>query len=138
MQLGSLCTGLVKVGGHLERNNPYALNRLQASCHNSDLFLKSSFESHEACITAKKMHMFEPVNLQVLLTNLCQDSSLDIVLRLQLLEVISSNEFCCSQVYFVLQVIELRSLGWKKNPTVEKYYKERSCPHVFILYNDLA
>ena len=35
MQLGSLCTGLVKVGGHLERNNPYALNRLQASCHNS-------------------------------------------------------------------------------------------------------
>ena len=31
MQLGSLCTGLVKVGSHLERNNPNALNRLQAS-----------------------------------------------------------------------------------------------------------
>jgi len=46
--------------------------------------------------------------LQVLLTNLCQDSSLDIVLRLQLLEV-----------------IELRSLGWKPDPTVENYYKER-------------
>jgi len=72
-KLGSLCTGLVKVGGHLERNNPYALNRLQ-----------------------------------VLLTNLCQDSSLDIVLRLQLLEV-----------------IELRSLGWKADPTVENYYRER-------------
>merc|ERR550534_2384252 len=72
-ELGSLCTGLVKVGGHLERSNPHALNRLQ-----------------------------------VLLTNLCQDSSLDIVLRLQLLEV-----------------IELRSLGWKPDPTVENYYKER-------------
>ena len=52
-------------------------------------FLESSFESDVACITAKKM--FEPVNLQVLLTNLCQDSSLDIVLRLQLLEVIFSK-----------------------------------------------
>jgi len=72
-KLGSLCKGLVKFGRHLERNNPYALNRLQ-----------------------------------VLLTKLCQDSSLDIVLRLQLLEV-----------------IELRSLGWKPDPTVENYYKER-------------
>jgi len=72
-KLGSLCKGLVTVGQQLERNNPYALNRLQ-----------------------------------VLLTNLCQDSSLDIVLRLQLLEV-----------------IELRSLGWKPDPTVENYYKER-------------
>jgi len=72
-KLGSLCKGLVKVGGHLERTNPSALSRLQ-----------------------------------VLLTNLCQDSSLDIVLRLQLLEV-----------------IELRSLGWKPDPTVEKYYEER-------------
>jgi len=72
-KLGSLCKGLVKVGRHLERNNPHALNRLQ-----------------------------------VLLTNLCQDSSLEIVLRLQLLEV-----------------IELRSLGWKPDPTVENYYKER-------------
>ena len=53
------------------------------------LILESSFESHVACITAKKM--FEPVNVQVLLTNLCQDSSLDIVLRLQLLEVIFSK-----------------------------------------------
>ena len=71
--------------------------------------------------------LLEPVNLQVLLTNLCQDSSLDIVLRLQLLEVIFlKNGSSLSQVYFVLQVIELRSLGWKKNPTVEKYYKERS------------
>ena len=87
MQLGSLCTGLVKVGAHLERNNPYELNRLQARCHNSCLFSKFDV----ACILAKKMHMFEPVNLQVLLTNLCQDSSLDIVLRLQLLEVNFSN-----------------------------------------------
>ena len=30
-QLGSLCKGLVKVGRHLERNSPHALNRLQAS-----------------------------------------------------------------------------------------------------------
>ena len=88
------------------------------------LFLESSCESDVACITAKKM--FEPVNLQVLLTNLCQDSSLDIVLRLQLLEVFFlKSGSSLSQVYFVLQVIELRSLGWKKNPTVENYYKER-------------
>ena len=97
------------------------------------LFRKSSFESHVACITAKKMHMFEPVNLQVLLTNLCQDSSLDIVLRLQLLEVIFlKNGSSLSQVYFVLQVIELRSLGWKADPTVENYYRERS--GAFCLY----
>ena len=29
LQLGSLCKGLVKVGGHLERTNPSALSRLQ-------------------------------------------------------------------------------------------------------------
>ena len=29
VQLGSLCKGLVRVGGQLERNNPYALNQLQ-------------------------------------------------------------------------------------------------------------
>ena len=73
------------------------------------------------------------MNLQVLLTNLCQDSSLDIVLRLQLLEVIFEATRSCkfqeiSPVYedAVLQVIELRSLGWKPDPTVENYYKERS------------
>ena len=58
---------------------------LSTGCRQAALFI-SSFESDVACITAKKM--FEPVNVQVLLTNLCQDSSLDIVLRLQLLEVI--------------------------------------------------
>ena len=46
--------------------------------------------------------------LQQLLTTLCQDTGVDILLRLQILEV-----------------IELRSLGWDSNPTVENYYKER-------------
>lgn len=47
-------------------------------------------------------------NLQLLLTSLCQDTSIDILQRLQLLEI-----------------IELRSLVWKTNPTVESYYRER-------------
>ena len=72
----------------------------------------------------------------MLLTNLCQDSSLDIVLRLKLLEVTFQRlsnlpSYICNlfifllHIYFLLQVIELRSLGWKKDPTVENYYKER-------------
>ena len=32
-QLGSLCKGLVRVGGQLERDNPYALHRLQVRCY---------------------------------------------------------------------------------------------------------
>ena len=31
LQLGSLCKGLMKVGGHLERTNPSALSRLQVA-----------------------------------------------------------------------------------------------------------
>ena len=67
------------------------------------------------------------------LTNLCQDSSLDIVLRLQLLEVSFTNRGGNADTIvkltrpevFLWQVIELRSLGWKPDPTVEKYYEER-------------
>ena len=67
------------------------------------------------------------------MTNLCQDSSLDIVLRLQLLEVSFTNRGCNADTIvkltrpevFLWQVIELRSLGWKPDPTVEKYYEER-------------
>jgi len=47
-------------------------------------------------------------SLQTLLTKICQDSQLDLVLRLQ-----------------VLEVIELRTLGWKSNEGVDNYYKER-------------
>ena len=47
-------------------------------------------------------------SLQALLTALCQDRALDMVLRLALLEV-----------------VELRSLGWKSNPAMETYYRER-------------
>eukprot|EP00092_Neocalanus_flemingeri_P037806 GFUD01041156.1.p1 GENE.GFUD01041156.1~~GFUD01041156.1.p1 ORF type:complete len:284 (-),score=117.82 GFUD01041156.1:86-937(-) len=46
--------------------------------------------------------------LQTLLTKICQDRDLDLVLRLQ-----------------VLEVIELRTLGWKSNEGVDNYYKER-------------
>merc|ERR1719481_821376 len=47
-------------------------------------------------------------SLQTILTKLCQDKRVDIFLRLQL-----------------LKLIELRSLGWRSNQTVESYYKER-------------
>jgi len=47
-------------------------------------------------------------SLQALLTALCQDRALDIALRLVLLEV-----------------VELRSLGWRSNPSMEAYYRER-------------
>jgi hypothetical protein len=46
--------------------------------------------------------------MQTLLTKICQDSQLDLVLRLQ-----------------VLEVIELRTLGWKSNEVVDNYYQER-------------
>jgi len=46
--------------------------------------------------------------LQLCFTGLCQDKRLDVRLRLQLLEV-----------------IELRSLGWIRNQVVENYYNER-------------
>eukprot|EP00092_Neocalanus_flemingeri_P030666 GFUD01033298.1.p1 GENE.GFUD01033298.1~~GFUD01033298.1.p1 ORF type:complete len:283 (-),score=122.03 GFUD01033298.1:181-1029(-) len=46
--------------------------------------------------------------LQTLLSKICQDRDLDLVLRLQ-----------------VLEVIELRTLGWKSNEGVDNYYKER-------------
>jgi len=46
--------------------------------------------------------------LQILLTKICQDTELDLVLRLQ-----------------VLEVIELRTLGWKSNEVVDNYYNER-------------
>ena len=137
LQLGSLCKGLVKVGRHLERNNPHALNRLQASALKflmgealSDLCLNPLLK----CGSIDSS--FEIVNAQVLLTNLCQDSSLEIVLRLQLLEVnyhhcllfwilISFANIYSCKCNAMLQVIELRSLGWKPDPTVENYYKER-------------
>jgi len=46
--------------------------------------------------------------LQVCFTSLCQDKCIEVRLRLQLLEV-----------------IELRSLGWVSNPLVDSYYRER-------------
>ena len=59
--------------------------------------------------------------LQHQLTALCQDTGVDIVLRLQMLEV--GEVF--SWIYCTLsaQVIELRSLGWKSSPIVESYYR---------------
>ena len=85
LQLGSLCKGLVKVGGHLERTNPFALGRLQVVQWH-DFWSNASYGTGCCEGFATILHFF-----QVLLTNLCQDSSLDIVLRLQLLEVSFTN-----------------------------------------------
>jgi len=46
--------------------------------------------------------------MQSLLTKICQDTQLNLELRLQ-----------------VLEVIELRTLSWVSNPTVDNYYQER-------------
>ena len=56
----------------------------------------------------ESQHSTKLDTLQRVFTELCQDSRLDIVLRLRLLEV-----------------IELRTLDWEVTPVVEKYYKER-------------
>ena len=46
--------------------------------------------------------------LQTLLSRVCQDNQLELYIRLQ-----------------VLEVIELRTLGWKSNKMVDDYYQER-------------
>jgi len=46
--------------------------------------------------------------MHTLLTKICQDSQLDVLLRLQ-----------------VLEVIELRTLGWERSEAVDNYYQER-------------
>ena len=56
----------------------------------------------------ESQHSTKLDTLQTVLSRLCQDSRLDIVLRLRLLEV-----------------IELRTLKWEVTPVMEKYYKER-------------
>ena len=48
--------------------------------------------------------------LQVLLTNLCQDSSLDIVLRLQLLEVSYTNMGCSADI--IVKLMQWVSYGF--------------------------
>ena len=79
-QLGSLCKGLVRVGGQLERDNPYALHRLQVRCYSHhQIFIVTDSQIMNGLLVSD--------SVQGLLTNLCQDSSLDIVLRLQILEV---------------------------------------------------
>lgn len=47
-------------------------------------------------------------SLQLIMTKLCQNSKVDITIRLRLLEI-----------------IELKSFGWEVSPQVENYYKER-------------
>ena len=79
-QLGFLCKGLVRVGGQLERDNPYALHRLQVRCYSHhQIFIVTDSQIMNGLLVSD--------SVQGLLTNLCQDSSLDIVLRLQILEV---------------------------------------------------
>lgn len=46
--------------------------------------------------------------LHLHLINFCQNSSVDVLLRLQLLEI-----------------VELRTLGWQSNPLINAYYKQR-------------
>ena len=47
-------------------------------------------------------------SLQTLLTELCKDESLELVLRLK-----------------VLEVIELRTMGWRASSSAAQYYRER-------------
>jgi len=55
-----------------------------------------------------KSHKDKMDVMQSLLTKICQDTQLNLELRLQ-----------------VLEVIELRTLSWVSNPTVDNYYQER-------------
>jgi len=55
-----------------------------------------------------KKHKEKMDIMQTLLTRICQDTQLNLELRLQ-----------------VLEVIELRTLNWVSNETVDKYYQER-------------
>jgi len=59
-------------------------------------------------------HLLEKNHVEALdclhlhLINFCQNSSVDVLLRLQLLEI-----------------VELRTLGWQSNPLINAYYKQR-------------
>jgi len=53
-------------------------------------------------------HKSKMDTLQTLLSRICQDNQLELYIRLQ-----------------VLEVIELRTLGWKSNKMVDDYYQER-------------
>jgi len=55
-----------------------------------------------------KRHKDKMDHMQTLLTKICQDTQLNLELRLQ-----------------VLEVIELRTLSWVSNETVDQYYQER-------------
>lgn len=74
---------------------------LSTGCRLTDITVNLSLHIPGQYSSLEKMFMFELLNLQVLLTNLCQDSSLDIVLRLQLLEVIFSSNFPLSALSVV-------------------------------------
>ena len=59
-------------------------------------------------------HLLEPDHgeklemLQMYLTEICKDTRVDVTLRLK-----------------VLEIIELRSLGWNTNPGMESFYQEK-------------
>jgi len=55
-----------------------------------------------------KRHKEKMDSMQILFTKICQDTQLNLELRLQ-----------------VLEVIELRTLSWVRNETVDDYYQER-------------
>ena len=74
---------------------------LSTGCRLTDITVNLPLHIPGQYSSLEKMFMFELLNLQVLLTNLCQDSSLDIVLRLQLLEVIFSYNFPLSALSVV-------------------------------------
>ena len=69
----------------------------------------------QLCLGLKKVgHLLEAEysekldQLQMFLTEICQDSAVEISLRLNILEI-----------------IELRSLSWRSNPHVEHFYQEK-------------
>ena len=64
--------------------------------------------------------------LQTYFTEMCKDGRIDIATRLNLL--VSIHLFCStSELYFSCSqnIIELRSMGWKSNPQVESFYREK-------------
>ena len=130
LQLGSLCKGLVKVGGHLERTNSSALSRLQVvkwRAYWSMVFYWTAmlwgFCYHLIHIFSGSVDQFLPTPAWTLFWDCSCWRSAMLIWVTTLTSLLNWCIECSSVLSW--QVIELRSLGWKPDPTVEKYYEER-------------
>ena len=130
LQLGSLCKGLMKVGGHLERTNPSALRRLQVVQRHA--FWSTAFYGSEMILWRFCYHLIFfrfcwPISAKTPAWTLFWDCSCWRSLLPMRVATLTSLLNWCNEFLTILswQVIELRSLGWKPDPTVVKYYEER-------------